>query len=402
MAAAGVRVERTATVARVILDRPPLNLLEPGLIEALADSVVARGVRDVTGAIVGDGSAFEGQLVHPEWRGYDLNWGYAAPVSGLGFNDNTVNIHWTPGPTVGAPALVRFEPDLGNFEFENRTRTTRRRSRRTIDFFRRPGTTFIWAEGNVPLRHPRSTELFALPDPNLYFAQALRAALERRGVGIAGATRGTTDSLLYRAIRERPPLVTVASRPLGDLLYPLLNSSQNWYAEMLVKLLGRERGAGGSWTGGLDVIRRFLLDSVGIDAAAFSLRDGSGLARGNLMTPRAVVRLLAYMQQHPNNAAFLRALPRPGTGTLRDRLLCTPVDGRLLAKTGSLGRVYALAGYLDRGGGEAFLFDIVANNHTRRYADGVAQVDSLVLAIAGARTRMRGVASGEACENSER
>lgn len=60
--------------------------------DTLADSLAARGVSEVAGAIVGDGSYFDGTLVHPEWQGYDLNWWYAAPVSGLGFNDNSVNI----------------------------------------------------------------------------------------------------------------------------------------------------------------------------------------------------------------------------------------------------------------------------------------------------------------------
>lgn len=370
--------------------------------DALADSLAARGVSEVAGAIVGDGSYFEGTLVHPEWEGYDLNWWYAAPVSGLGFNDNSLNITWKPGPRVGAPAVIRFEPDLDNFGFENRTRTTRAGTRRTIDFFRRAGTTFIWGEGNVPLDHPGRTEYFALPDPNLYFAQALRAALDRRGVGVAGPTLATTDSLLYRAAREGPALVTLASRPMGELIYPLLNGSHNWYAEMLVKLLGRERGEGGSWPAGLAVLRQFLLDSVGVDSSAFSLHDGSGLARGNLISPRAVVALLGYIRGHPDNAGFLRALPRPGTGTLRERLRCTTADGRLLAKTGSLGEVNSLAGYLERPRGGTYVFDIVANNHTARYADGVAQIDSLVLALAGPGAPVRGVASGDQCDASPR
>src|SRR5438045_1549265 len=80
------------------------------------------GVQHVAGAIVGDGSYFEPQLVHDAWETYDLNWWYAAPVSGLGFNDNSVDISWKPGPRVGAPAAVSFQPDLGFFLFENRSR----------------------------------------------------------------------------------------------------------------------------------------------------------------------------------------------------------------------------------------------------------------------------------------
>ncbi|MBI3081357.1 MAG: D-alanyl-D-alanine carboxypeptidase [Gemmatimonadetes bacterium] len=84
-------------------------------LDALADSLVARGVGEVAGAIVGDGSYFDRTLVHPEWQGYHLNWWYAAPVSGLGFNDNSVNITWKSGPRVGAPAVIRFEPDPNRY-----------------------------------------------------------------------------------------------------------------------------------------------------------------------------------------------------------------------------------------------------------------------------------------------
>ncbi len=367
-------------------------------VESLADSLVQHGVREVAGAIVGDGSYFEPVLVHPAWEGYDLNWWYAAPVSALGFNDNTVNVRWKPGPRTGAPADIAFEPYLGNFAFENRTRTTRAGSRRTIDFFRQPGTMLLWAEGAAPLDSPGRTEYFALPDPNLYFAQALRTALSNRGVSVAGPTRATTDSLLYRAARASSALADLASRPLRELIYPILNSSHNWYAEMLLKLLGRERGEGGSWEAGAAVVRGFLTDSVGVDSAAFSLQDGSGLARGDLISPRAVVQLLQYLREHPNNAGLLRALPRPGSGTLRDRLVCTPADGRLAAKTGSLGEVNSLAGYLDLPDGGVYVFDIVANNHTARYADGVAQIDSLVLALVGSRGGA-GAAAEEACES---
>ncbi|HEY6109064.1 MAG TPA: D-alanyl-D-alanine carboxypeptidase, partial [Gemmatimonadales bacterium] len=51
-------------------------------IDAIADSIRAHGVRRITGHIVGDGSYFEPQLVHPAWNVFDLNWWYAAPVSG--------------------------------------------------------------------------------------------------------------------------------------------------------------------------------------------------------------------------------------------------------------------------------------------------------------------------------
>jgi D-alanyl-D-alanine carboxypeptidase/D-alanyl-D-alanine-endopeptidase (penicillin-binding protein 4) len=93
----------------------------------LADGLKARGIRAISGDIVGDGSYFEPTMVHPNWESFDLNWWYAAPVSGLGFNDNSVDFDWQPGAAPGAPALITMRPDLGDIGFENRDGGTRRR-----------------------------------------------------------------------------------------------------------------------------------------------------------------------------------------------------------------------------------------------------------------------------------
>ncbi len=349
---------------------------------ALADSLVARGVREIEGAIVADGSYFDAEFVHPSWEHYDLNWWYASPVSALGFNDNTIGVHWGPGPTVGAPALVSFEPDLGNFLFENRTRTAPSGTRTSIDFFRKPGTLEIWAEGLVAEGHRGRTEHFALPDPNLFFAQAFRAALAARHIGVGGPTLSTTDSLRYRDAREAAALVSFSSRPRDDLIFPILNSSQNWFAEMLLKVLGREIGGEGSWEAGLDVEGRFLIESVGIDSTAFSLTDGSGLSASNLMSPRALAQLLLYMWKHPSNGGFLRALPRSGAvGSLRDRFAGTALEGRIVAKSGSIRHVNSLSGYIEHPRRGPLIFSVVVNDHATNGNAAMRQIDSVVVTL---------------------
>ena len=67
-------------------------------IDAIADSVRARGIRRITGKLVGDGSYFEPTLIHYGWNAWDLTWWYAAPVSGLGFHDNSVDFRIDPVP----------------------------------------------------------------------------------------------------------------------------------------------------------------------------------------------------------------------------------------------------------------------------------------------------------------
>src|SRR2546428_107819 len=267
-------------------------------IDAVADSLRARGLKRVTGKLVGDGSYFEPTLVHPAWNAWDLNWWYAAPVSGLGFHDNSVDFHIAPGSAVDRPPSI-------------------------------------------------------------------------------------TDSLAYRGVRGCcAPVVEYGGRPLPDIVFPILNSSQNWFAEMLLKLLGRELKGEGSWSAGLEVERRFLIDSVRIDSTAFALEDGSGLAAGNLVTPRAFAQLLAYMHRHPKRAPFLAGLPHAGQpGSLLKRFGGTVLDGRVIAKTGSIDRVNSLSGYIEQPSGRTVTFSIQANTHAVPYQQMLAQIDSIVVEI---------------------
>ena len=354
-------------------------------IDAIADSIRARGVRRITGHIVGDGSYFEPQLVRPAWNVFDLNWWYAAPVSGLGFHDNSVDFLITPSDTVDHPPTITWAPDLQLFTFENRARTGPAGNGSTIgdNFFRAPGTMDIWAEGTAARGRKPWVESFALPDPNRYTARALAAALEREGITVEGGATSTTDSLAYRAARCcGPALVEYRGRPIADIVFPILNSSQNWFAEMLLKILGRELGGAGSWDAGIEVERRFLVDSVGIDSSAFALEDGSGLSAGNLVSPRAFTRLLSYMAGHPKRAAFFAALPRSGqTGSLLHRFVGTPLEGAVVAKTGSIDRVNTLSGYIDRPGGGRLAFSIEANAHAVSGRAMLAQIDSIVVEI---------------------
>jgi D-alanyl-D-alanine carboxypeptidase/D-alanyl-D-alanine-endopeptidase (penicillin-binding protein 4) len=353
-------------------------------LNAMAESLWAKGVRRIDGKLVGDGSYFEPTLIAPGWSAWDLNWWYAAPVSGLGFHDNSVDFHIAPGAAVDAPPLVTWSPDVGLITFENRARTVPADSGSSIgdEFYRTAGTLNVWAQGTVALGRRPWIESFALPDPNLFAARALETALERRGISVLGGAISTTDSMAYRGAWTAPALVEYLGRPLPDIIFPILNTSQNWFAEMLLKILGREFRGVGSWEAGLEVERRFLIDSVGVDSTAFSLEDGSGLSAGNLVTPHTFVQLLAYMHRHPKRAPFLAGLPHAARpGSLLRRFVGTPVDSLVVAKTGSIDRVNSLSGYIERPGGKTWTFSIQANTHTVSDRLMLAQIDSIVVEI---------------------
>lgn len=364
------------------------DTLRPGACETdpaarlndLARALHARGIRTIAGNIVGDGSYFEPTLIHDTWETGDLFWWYAAPVSGLAFNDNSLDFHWGPGPTAGAPGVVTMAPDFGDVTIENRT-TTVPGDGTGLDIGRL-GPLSIWAGGALNLGDRVRTSFVALPDPNRYAASAFRDALARAGISVLGATESTTDSTRYAAARRTAPLAEATSRPLREWLVPILGPSQNLFAEMLLKQVGRRVAGEGSWRAGLRVERRFLIDSIGADSTQFSLRDGSGLSHVNVVSPMVFARLLLWLRKHPNFPAFERALPVAGrSGTVRNRMIGTPVEGRVKAKTGSIFRVNAFSGYVTLPDGKTRIFSIQTNNHDLGGTAMIARIDSLVVAI---------------------
>ena len=347
-------------------------------LDELADTIRSRGITRVTGDLVGDASYFDSVLVHPSWEGYDLNWWYAAPVTALGYNDNSVDFRITPG-AVGEPPVISFQPDLGVVQFTNRARTVPADSSRTIDFFRLPGTNVVWAEGDVPADARPWTEYFAIWDAPAWAAIALRRSLERRGITVEGRVWTCYDSTAHAAARGGIALAEHLSRPLPDILRPVLESSQNWFADLLLKTLGREFRGSGTFEAGLEVERRFLTDSLRVDSTQFDLVDGSGLSSGNLVTPRALVQVLRRMREHRRAAPFLEALPVAGrTGSLRYRFRDGPLEGRVRAKTGSIARVNSLAGYLELDDGRFWTFSIQLNHHTGTTRDALRRIDAII------------------------
>ena len=346
----------------------------------LAAELYAGGVRRIAGDIVGDGSYFEPTMIQETWESGDLVWWYAAPVTGLAFNDNSVDLRWEPGPAAGAPGRISFTPDFGDLTLENRTWTSAERG--TGLDAGRLGPFGIWVGGSITATAMPRTSYLALPDPNRFAASALRQALTEAGISVTGATTSTTDSTRYAQARRGAPLAETSSRPFREWLTPILGPSQNLFADMLLKQVGKQLAGEGSWRAGLEVERRFLIDSVGIDSTQFSLRDGSGLSHTNTMTPWAFARLLLWMRRHPGFAPFQSALPVSGrSGTIRTRMVRTPVEGRVMAKTGSISRVNALSGYVLLPDGRTRIFSIQTNNHDLSGTAMLGRIDSLVVEI---------------------
>ena len=168
------------------------------------------------------------------------------------------------------------------------------------------------------------------------------------------------------------------SPPLGLDIQVINKVSQNLHAEMLLRLLGREKGMSGSVAGGLNVLRGFLAQAD-VRPEEYAFYDGSGLSRQNLVSPRATVKLLRFAAKQSWGAEYMESLPVAGVdGTLASRFKTLPPTAMLRAKTGSLEHVNVLSGYLTTSGGERLVFSIMGNNHTLTNKKATDILDEIV------------------------
>lgn len=348
---------------------PPGNPL--AAIEDLADQLKARGVRRVAGGIIGDDTHYLWQPYADGWAIDDPQYDFGAPVSALTLADNTIELTVEPGARPGAPAVLTLSPPLEYYEIDNRLRTVAFGAERRVQFAREAGRMDLRLWGTIPARDRAETLALSVEDPAAYAALALRQALAARGIPVDGAAvarHAYPSEAADLKGAAQPSAVAGAelarrvSAPLLEDLRVINKTSQNLHAEMALRAVGRARRGMGSREAGLDEMQAFLTEAA-IDPAEYSLVDGSGLSRQNLVTPAAIVKLLRYMYAGARREAWVSTLPEAAVdGSLATRFTGTPAAGHLFAKTGGMSHVAALSGYAQRANGNWVAFSILVNN----------------------------------------
>jgi D-alanyl-D-alanine carboxypeptidase/D-alanyl-D-alanine-endopeptidase (penicillin-binding protein 4) len=359
-------------------------------INELASNITRAGVRRVEGDLVGDESYFSGPALSPGWEWDDLQWWYGAEVSALSVNDNSVDLSVKPGARVGDPCRITVSPSTPLVTVVDRTSTSERGTKRELNVTRPLGQNTIEIRGTMPIDDRGFTASVSVSRPALLFVTMLREALERQGVVFTGKTR-TVDAQT-RADNKEPlqvsSLVEIAARrspPLSVIAAKTLKPSQNLYAELILRALGKADAADPRKTtadAGIEAVQRFLA-KAGVGAGRVVMLDGSGLSRADLVTADATLRLLVYMNTHTAGSVFREALPVAGVdGTLRNHMKGTPAQGNVRAKTGTLGTAASLSGYVFSAAGERLVFSVMVNNPSRELDAHVALNDAVAVLLA--------------------
>jgi D-alanyl-D-alanine carboxypeptidase/D-alanyl-D-alanine-endopeptidase (penicillin-binding protein 4) len=207
--------------------------------------------------------------------------------------------------------------------------------------------------------------------PALAAAKMLRSKLVDRGIKVDGRAK------LGRADPSSAVLATQQSPALRWLVRTMDRKSDNFYAEMLVKVLGAaERSKGPTWDG--TRVIRAELRSRDVPLRGVVLADGSGLSSYDRLTAKATAKLLRSARADGDiSAAFVGSLAIAGVnGTLVDRMTGGPAYRNVYAKTGTTDSASALSGYVR----SRYVFSILMNGspipwwYARQAQDRFAQV----------------------------
>jgi serine-type D-Ala-D-Ala carboxypeptidase/endopeptidase (penicillin-binding protein 4) len=356
-------------------DGPPERVLAE-----LADALVAKGVKQIAGDVVGDDSYFPREAYPSGWEIDDMVWEYGAAVSAIVVDDNTVTLTLTPGESAGAPVEAVVAPSTPDFIVQNDVVTSAAEAKSDLTLTREPNSKIVRIRGSMPAHSAPRKLVLAIHDPAEHAATMLTRLLAGRGVKVTGVPRSMHIADPSGTV-PRLVLAEHVSVPLGDSVKLVNKISQNLHTEMLLRATARTTGM---WNTPEDLMKvpADFYAAAGIAPGDVIQTDGSGLSRHDLVTPRAIVALLKYAQGQPWFAPYFASLPVAGVdGTLETLMKNTPSAGRIHAKTGSVEHVRTRSGFADTPGGRRLIFSFLSNNQGGKNHEASDALDGLCLAM---------------------
>lgn len=327
-------------------------------LRAIADSLWDRGIRRVRGRVTPFGDAFPDAHAGFGWGWDDLDEPYGATVDELLFNEGFAELHVSAGRAPGDAVAVRMTPAKSFPRLRITATTVPRGAGR--DSLAQLSATKDSVRGDVVLSGTipagdSATIAVTFRDPREAYVSALAEALRDRGIVI--------DDSLFAPDSGGDTLLIASSPPLSQILAAFMKPSQNQIGEMLFKSVALGRAD----TGSARVARRLFAEQLrawGAEPDGFIVWDGSGLSRRDMVSPETVVRTLSAMQRSPHFQAYFDAFPVAGVdGTLRTRMRGTSAEANVRGKTGTLGNVRSLSGYVTTAGGAQLIFSVLCNNY---------------------------------------
>lgn len=287
-----------------------------GFCDSIASHLSKIGVNTINGTVlVRQNMSDAGPII--QWECEDLAWPYGAGLYGFNWRDNTAKV--TPATGVSVPEIPGLEICIKQAS-EN-------------DIVRGIDSHRLMVYTANPNDH-HWTVTTTVPDPAAVFCAEMRKVLANKGI--------TTSDTATTSDGTRTLLYSHKSATWGEIMTDLMERSDNLYAEGMLRTLKQ----GATRQQCLDH-EMALWQSRGVESRYIFVNDGSGLTRGNRISPRFLGNMLEWMAQSEYSADYLSFFPRAGVdgSTLNFFLPKSDLAGQIALKTGSMSGVQCFAGY---------------------------------------------------------
>lgn len=331
-------------------------------LDRLVQSLKAQGVKRIDGGIVVDNSYFdEVNLPQHFDEQPDEHASFRAPIAATSLTFNAWTLVVRPALNGSGPARIEVTPANDYVKVTSTIKTIKKgRSLIRMNTQAEKAHLQITVSGQIREEVRRRRFRKRIPDPVAFVGSALRRSLADAAIGVGRPqiTQGQAPaSAVALAVHESPPLAVVA-RGMGKY-------SNNFVAELLLKVIGAEIKAGGApctWQHGIDAVHG-VLEEAGLAKGSFRYENGSGLFDSNQFSPAQIVKVLALAtKDYRWGPDLLASLSISATdGTLRRRMEGTPGARRVRAKTGTLEQASALSGVAAIDGNSPLIFSILIN-----------------------------------------
>jgi D-alanyl-D-alanine carboxypeptidase/D-alanyl-D-alanine-endopeptidase (penicillin-binding protein 4) len=339
------------------------------------------GIKKINGAVVGDGSYFDDQVMIPTWQWGDIGNHYGAGTSGLNYHDNLYYIHFKRAKDYGStPRVDHTVPNIPQLKFDNRVTSAGSRTGDNAYVYSAPYGTEVTLRGTIP----KGSGLFdikgATPDPTLLCAHDLRNALMAASIPVS--KEASTQRLLKNKA-SRKKIHTHYSPSLTTICKHTNEASRNMYCEALLKTIGAKSKGLGSTNNGIAAITDFWRGR-GLDMAGFFMKDGCGLSARNGVSPKTFAEIMRkmYLDKSAFGDFYNQMAIAGRTGTLRNMCRNSSAENNVRAKSGSMNRIRSYTGFVTTKGGKKLAFSMIVNNYSCSGYMMKKKLETLMIALA--------------------
>jgi serine-type D-Ala-D-Ala carboxypeptidase/endopeptidase (penicillin-binding protein 4) len=351
--------------------------------EKMGKTLLALGVKEIDGMIIGDASCFGDNPVPDGWQWSDLGQYYGAGTSGLAYKGNSVTLFFNS--TKDSCTIDKIIPQLDDVVYRSYVRADALPAKKDEAYvYGAPYGKEYAVYGTIPAQKIGYKVEAANPDPAYTCATELKAILLAAGIQVKGEASTVRRLQIKGKLNstQRNKIAEIKSPNLSEIVKLTNVQSDNTFAEQISRTLGLLKGEGGTTEAGVKVIRNYW-QSLGVDVEALHMTDGSGLSRSNLVTTNIEASVLQKIYQQKWFSVFDKSLPVAGkNGSMTSLCKGTLAENNLRAKTGYINKARGYAGYVKTKSGKLLCFSLLANNYTCTANEMKKKLEKLLVAMA--------------------